>query len=412
MTDDRYIFSGLRVLDISTFIAAPASTTVLADFGAEVIKIEDPDGGDPYRGLETMPGMPQADFDYCWLVDNRNKRGLTLDLQSPAGQEVLHDLVRSADVLVTNFPRRTRAKLKLTWEDMAPLNERLIYASFTGYGETGPEADRPGFDSTAWWARSGLMHIVRAGDMAPVRSIPGMGDHPSAMGLYGAIVTALFRRERTGRGMQVSSSLLANGLWANAVPVQAMLAGAPFPMRPPREQVANALTNHFRCRDGRWFMLSMVREDRFWDRFLDVIDRPGLAGDPRFANQQERRANARELTQLLDAVFAERDWADWRGRFEASGIPFGIVEVMEDIPGDTQMYESGALVPVAYPEAPVGHTVNSPFLVHGEDKRPPGPPPALGEHNAAILGELGYSPERIAALREAGALGPVRGGED
>jgi len=195
------VFDGLKVIDCASFIAGPAAATVMSDFGAEVIKIEPPGTGDPYRRRATPPIGPGLAANPGFVLDGRNKKSLALDLRVPAGQAVLRHLAGDADVFITNYPPPVRRRLAITYEDLAPLNERLIYASFSGYGETGPEADKPGFDATAWWARSGLMHLVRAGeDVAPARSLPGMGDHPSAMATYGAIVTALYQRERTGKG--------------------------------------------------------------------------------------------------------------------------------------------------------------------------------------------------------------------
>jgi crotonobetainyl-CoA:carnitine CoA-transferase CaiB-like acyl-CoA transferase len=199
------IFDGIKVIDCASFIAGPAAATVMSDFGAEVVKIEPPGMGDPYRRRAVpVPGRPAINPGF--VLDSRNKKSIALDLRAEAGREVLHRLVREADVFITNYPPPVRQRLRITYDDLAPLNERLIYASFTGYGESGPEANKPGFDATAWWARTGLMHLVRAGEEAtPARSLPGMGDHPSAMGTYGAIVTALYQRERTGKGNYVSS---------------------------------------------------------------------------------------------------------------------------------------------------------------------------------------------------------------
>jgi crotonobetainyl-CoA:carnitine CoA-transferase CaiB-like acyl-CoA transferase len=178
------IFEGLKVLDCASFIAAPAAATVLSDFGAEVIKIEPPGSGDPYRNLPNLPGYPHSEHNFAWLMEARNKRSLALDLSKPEGQAVLHRLAAEADVLITNFPPAVRGRLGLTYDELAPLNPRLIYASFTGYGEKGEEANKPGFDSNAYWARSGLMDLVRADtDTTPARSVAGMGDHPCAMAL-------------------------------------------------------------------------------------------------------------------------------------------------------------------------------------------------------------------------------------
>src|SRR6202046_2693680 len=304
------LFTGLKVIDCASWIAGPAAATIMSDFGADVIKIEPPGAGDPWRASTPIPGKQ---VDYYWQLTSRNKRSLALDLKQPDGQAVLHRLVASADGFITNFPLPVRDRLRMAPADLLPLNPRLIYASFTAYGEAGEEAAKTAFDSTAYWARTGLMDAVRAEvDTPPARSAPGMGDHPSATGLYAAIVTALYRREKTGRGGLVSSSLLANGLWANGCFVQTRLFGESVPHRPPREQAPNALANHYRCRDGRWFIMALFNEERQLRPLLAAIGREELASDARFATKDARKQNAAALVVELDAVFAARDMAEWR----------------------------------------------------------------------------------------------------
>jgi crotonobetainyl-CoA:carnitine CoA-transferase CaiB-like acyl-CoA transferase len=399
------VLEGLKVVDAATFIAAPCAATALGDFGAEVIKIEAP-GGDPWRPMYANPGMPKSTFNYGWQVDNRGKRSITLDLKRESSREVLHKLVRWADVFITNYPLDVRGRLGATYADLASLNPRLIYASFTGYGEDGPDRERPGFDSVVWWARSGLMDTVRSShEHPPARSLPGMGDHPSGMGFLSAILLGLYQRERTGKGCEVGSSLLMNGLWSNAAFAQAALAGATFVPRPPRERASNALTNHYRCRDGHWFILSMVSEERDWPAFLRAIDRPELAQDARFATKAARHTNAAALTVVLDEVFATRDWVQWQAPLEATGITLGIVQKPGDIATDEQMKASGAVVPMAEPIDGVTHTISSPFWIRGQEKVPATRAPDAGEHTEAVLQGLGYDTDAIARLKDTGALG-------
>src|SRR5579871_1696672 len=300
---DKGIFEGLKVLDCASFIAAPAAATVLSDFGADVIKIEPPGSGDPYRNLPNLPGYPHSEHNFAWMLEARNKRSLALDLTKPEAREVLYKLVSEADVFITNMPPGVREKLGITHEHLEHLNDRLIYASFTGYGEKGEEANKPGFDSNAYWARSGLMDLVRADlDTTPARSIAGMGDHPCAMAFYSAIVTALYRRERTGKGGHVSTNLMANGVWANGVLAQAKLCGAKFQERRPRERALNALTNHYRCKDGRWLILSLLNEERQWPALARCLNREDLVTDPRFATKPDRHARSLELIAILDEI--------------------------------------------------------------------------------------------------------------
>jgi crotonobetainyl-CoA:carnitine CoA-transferase CaiB-like acyl-CoA transferase len=397
------VFSGLRVIDCASFIAAPAAATVLSDFGADVVKIEPPGAGDAYRNLGALPGLPDSPHDYAWLLTGRNKRSLALDLKVEEGRAVLHRLTRETDVFITNYPRDVRRRLGIAAEDLMPLNPRLIYAAFSAYGETGEEAGKTGFDSTAWWARSGLMDLVRVDSTSPpARSAPGMGDHPSAMGLFGAIVTALYRRERTGQGGIVHSSLLANGLWANGFYAQAQLSGATIHPRLPRDQVPNAVSNHYRTRDGRWFMLVMLNEEKQFRPFCVALGQPELADDPRFADIADRRANAKALVGLLDAAFARRDLADWLPVMEQAGITFGLVATLEDIPQDRQARAIEALTPFSGSDM---LTVMSPFHVEGERKVRPRIGPAVGEHSAEVLEEAGYDATEIERLRGLGVVG-------
>jgi len=402
-TMENGIFEGIKVLDCASFIAAPAAATVLSDFGADVIKIEPPGEGDPYRKLPNLPGYPVSPHNYAWMLEARNKKSLALDLSRSEGRDVLYRLVATADVFITNFPPAVRQRLGITYEDIAPLNPRLIYASFTGYGETGEEANKPGFDSNAWWARSGLMDLVRADEnTTPARSVAGMGDHPCAMALYSGIVTALYKRERTGQGSHVKSNLMANGVWASGVLAQAKLCGAQFQPRRPREHALNAVVNHYRCRDGRWLILSLLTEDRQWPALLRCLGREDLGSDPRFATKAQRHAHSLELIRILDGIFATRDLAEWRAILDGNGLVFGVVGILDEIPHDRQMLENDVLVPF---EGDSMLTVNSPIWLDGSPKRQPQRPPELGEHSDEILRDAGFGDDDIRRLRTSGTVG-------
>jgi formyl-CoA transferase len=399
---EKGIFDGLKVLDCASFIAAPAAATVLSDFGADVIKIEPPVTGDPYRNLPNLPGYPHSEHNFAWLLEARNKKSLALDLTKPEAQAVLYRLVAEADVFITNMPPQVRAKLGITHDHLAHLNDRLIYASFTGYGEKGAEANKPGFDSNAYWARSGLMDLVRADqNTTPARSIAGMGDHPCAMAFYGAIVTALYKRERTGKGSHVSSNLMANGVWAASVLAQAKLVGAKFGERRPRERALNAVTNHYQCKDGRWLILSLLNEDRQWPTLARCLEREDLVTDPRFATKPDRHARSLELIRIFDETFATKPLAEWRRILDGNGLVFGVVGILDDIPNDQQMIDNEVLVPF---ENDTMLTISSPIWVDGSKKVQPRKPPGLGEHSDEILRQAGYDEAAIEKLRASGAV--------
>ena len=257
------LFEGLKVIDCASFIAAPLAATVLSDFGADVIKIEPPGEGDAYRSLATRPGAAPANLNYGWVMGApRNKRSIALDLKSSEGAAILYRLVEEADVFITNLPLPVRRRLKVVFEDLSPRNDKLIYASFTAYGEAGPEADKTGFDFTAYWARSGLMDLVKPRRLFTTGAFRGR--HGRSPERDGALWRDRHRplqapADRQGHAGD-ARSLLANGLWSNGFLVQARLVGAVIPPRPPRHEAQTAMTNLYRTRDDRWFNLAMVND--------------------------------------------------------------------------------------------------------------------------------------------------------
>jgi crotonobetainyl-CoA:carnitine CoA-transferase CaiB-like acyl-CoA transferase len=395
------IFSGLKVVDLASFIAAPSAAVILSDFGADVIKVEPP-AGDLWRHAHKLPPQPEAEDPYQWHLTNRNKRGMTLDLKSPDAQQVLERLVKWADVLIVNTPHPARERLKLEYADVAPWNPRLIYADVTGFGEKGPDADLPGFDITSYWGRSGLLSMTRDAGAPPTWPVAGSGDNATAVGLYSAIVTALYRRERTGEGAYVTTSLLAEGVWSASVPIQAALCGAKFSRLHDRKNPANAALNVYRASDGTWFVL-IVMPDKL-AAVAHAIGRTDLLTDPRFATPDQLVANMPQLVEILDDVFGEQPMVHWYEVFNGVHVTFGAVRGPQEVVNDPQLRSNDIIVPLEGAGGKLTSTISSPFQMHGVAKAPAKRAPELGEHNAQILEELKFNVGEIEKLRASGAV--------
>jgi len=395
------IFSGLKVVELASFIAGPSAAVILSDFGADVIKVEPP-SGDIWRVGHKIPPQPQSSDAYPWHLANRNKRGISLDLKSPGARQVLERLVKWADVLIVNTPHPARKRLNLEYDDVANWNPRLIYADLTGFGEKGPDADLPGFDITAYWARSGLLSMTRDAGVPPTWPVAGSGDNATAVGLYSAIVTALYRRERTGKGSYVTTSLLAQGVWSASVSIQAALCGANFYGLHDRMHPANAALNVYRASDDTWFVL-IVTPDKL-AAVATAIGRADLLTDARFADPVMLMQNMPQLAAILDQVFAAQPMAHWYQVFNGVHVTFGAVRGPQEVIDDPQLRLNDIVVPLDGAGGKLNMTISSPIQVHGITKVQARRAPALGEHNAEVLEQMGFSASEIEALCASGAV--------
>lgn len=396
--------AGLVVLDVSSFIAAPAAAVALADFGADVIKVEPPDG-DPHRQSYNSANYPRADkqVNFPWQLDGRLKRSIALDLKNDQARAVLARLIKRADIMIVNFPPPARERLRLRWEDIEPVNPRLVYCSLTGYGETGPDRDRAGFDVTAYFGRSGILDSARYEGGPPGLSLPAQGDRATAMTLVAAILLGLRHRDQTGKGCWVGTSLYANGVWANGTSAAGALVGARLLPRRSPDNPRNALTNLYRTKDDRWLQLIMVRDDRLFPPFCRAIGRDDLLVDPRFADRETRKGHAADLHRELAPMFAARTYEEWERLLSPLGIPVGVIGRLADVIEDEQARHAGIFADTANPEIP--RTVNNPIRLGFARPRTAGPPPKIGEHSDQILRELAYDDGEIVALKKSGALG-------
>src|SRR5258705_10891982 len=401
MESDTF-FSGLRLVVFAIFLGVPGGVVFLSVSGADAIKVSPPTGALGSHGPHTPP-QPQAKDAYPWHLANRNKRGVTLDLKSPSARQVVEQLVKWADVLIVNTPHPARKRLKLEYDDVVQWNPRLIYADVTGFGEKGPDADLPGFNITSYWARSGLLSMTRDIGAPPTWPVAGSGDNATAVGLYSAIVTALYRRERTGKGSHVTTSLLAEGIWSASVSIQAALSGAKFFGLHDRKNPANAAMNVYRAADDTWFVL-IVTSDKL-ATVAKAIGRPDLLTDPRFSDPAKLMANMPQLTAILDEVFGAKPMAYWYEVLSGVHVTFGAVRGPQEVINDPQLRMNDIVVPLEGAGGKLTSTISSPIQVHGVSKVPAKRAPDLGQHNEEVLKELGFSATEVAGLRASGTIG-------
>ncbi len=377
---------GIRVVELGVWVAGPAAAAILGDWGADVIKIEPP-AGDPGRMFGLMLGCDLG-VNPPFEMDNRSKRSIVLDLSTDAGHATALELLSDADVFVTNLRPAALRRLRLDFESVAPHHPRLVYGMITGYGETGPDADRAAYDVAAFWSRAGLAHLLtRPGDTPPFQR-GGMGDHSAGMTLAAAICAALLARERTGTGQLVSTSLYRQGAYTVSFDINTyLLTGQPIAVG-QREFMGNPCMNNYATGDGRRFWIVGLEAERHWPALCRVVGRPGWLTDPRFGDARARAANAVPLIAELDEIFATRSLDEWAQAF--AGEPdffWSPVNSIEDVVADEQFHAAGGIVAVPDGESSVA-MVATPADFHGTPWSPRSVAPQLGQHTAEILAEL------------------------
>jgi crotonobetainyl-CoA:carnitine CoA-transferase CaiB-like acyl-CoA transferase len=391
---------GVRVVEVSMYAFAPAAGAVLADWGADVVKVVPVEIADPMLG-NPIAGLPEdgTGIAFMWQLLNRGKRCIALDLKAEAGREVLQDLIARVDVLVTNLLPEARRRFGLEPDDLLAADERLIYARASGHGPEGPERDEGGFDHTDFWARTGMAQAAgQVSDEFVPQPVPAMGDLSSGAFLAGAIAAALFRRERTGRGALVDVSLLSSGMWvAQPSVVAAHLYSVPTVPRMRHADSMNAFVGAYRTGDDRLINLAGIRTDQGFDEFCALIGRPDLADDPRFTTAADRFEHRRVLIELMDEIFAERDLADWIDVLREFDTPWSVVQTAAEAAVDPQVTANHYLVPVTGMPPQLG-LVPSPAQF---DAQVPSlaPAPEHGQHTEEVLLELGRTWDDIATLQ-------------
>ncbi len=398
--------AGVRVLEVANWLAAPAACALLADLGAEVIKVEPPNG-DVYRAfvLRSMGYSHEFAGNYCFELDNRGKRSVSVALDKPGGPELVRRMAERSDVFVTNLIQGRRERYGLTYEDVRAVNPRAVYASFSGYGSRGPDQNRPGFDYAAFWARSGLMGLLGEPPSPPPLCRGGQGDHTSALNLLAAVLVGLRLRDQTGEGQHVEVTLQGTGMWTLAGDLQAALVAREQPARHDRSRPANPIWNSYRTGDGEWVLLVMPQPDPYWPRFCRALGEPDWAADPRYDSLAKRREHTVALTAAIEARFAVRPLAEWARRLDAEGLIWAPVAKLTDVIDDPQAREMGWFTTLDHPTLGRFETLATPFHVYGADVRPRGPAPEVGQHTLELLAELGIEGDELARLAVDGVIG-------
>jgi len=401
---DEGAFDGIRVVELAQWVFVPVAGALLADWGADVVRIDRLDG-DPYRGLATQGiGSDSGGINLSVALANRGKRSVALDLRSDDGQNVLHQLLANADVFLTSFRPDALDRLGLDADALRTRYPTLVYARGNGYGVRGPDAGMAGYDASAYWARGGIAHVLTPADRDyPISPRGAMGDRNGGMALAFGIAGALLKRSRTGVGSVVDVSLLATAMWTASSDLLSALQGGEPRAVGGRGPIVNPLIGTFITADGRHIQLVFLESDRYWGPLCDLIERPDLRDDPRFIDHHARDANQLACVAALDEVFAGRTYEEWKQLLRQLDAPWSPVQSIEELLSDPQVLANDYLGEVVIEGGP---TYRLPTVPVQFDERPPAlrPAPEHGEHTEAILLELGYEWEDIIRLKETSVI--------
>lgn len=396
----------VRVVELTNWMAAPSAGAVLADLGADVVKVE-PLRGDTVRGLIRPPKVPEGmpKIDYSFQVDNRGKKSVAIAIDQPDGADLVRRLVGGADVFLCNLLPRRQQRYGLDPETLFGVKPALVHATLTGYGLSGPDAERPGYDVTTFFGRGAVTDaMTEPGGVAPMPR-PAQGDHTAGLALVAGILAALRLAERTGKGQVVDVSLLGTATWTMATDLSAVLVDGRLPSKRDRHHLISPLTNRYLCGDGRWIVLNMP-ELHWWPRFCETVDRKEWLDDPRFATPKDRFDNMPELVDLIDEALAAKSLAEWGQVFDEAGLIWGPASTLVELAADPQANAAGFFPEVDHPDGRF-RTVAAPLRIEGADVGPRGLAPEIGQHTAEVLGGTGLTPGEVAALAAAGVVGPA-----
>ena len=395
----------IRVLEVDNYMAAPSAAAILADMGADVLKIE-PITGDPMRGL-SRPLKVESNFAEYALqfdVDNRGKRSAAIALDKPEGQALVQRLAQDADVFLCNLLAQRQDRFGLDPETLFAANPRLVHATLTGYGTTGPDAWRPGYDVTAFFGRSGLSDAMREGvDGVVPRAGVAQGDHTTGLALVAAILAALRLAERTGEGQVVETSLYETAVWTQASEFSVTATDKAPVRRRARHEALTPMTNRYPCGDGNWVVLNML-DSGAWERLCRAIGREDWLADERYATGRDRYRHMPELVDGIDATLSAKTRDEWGAVFDEHGVIWGPVLGLHEVVDDPHADAIGLFPELQHPELGTYRTVNAPMRFNSADVRPRGPAPTVGEHTEQILREAGLSQPEIQALFDDGIV--------
>lgn len=397
------MLAGVRVVEVAEWGFVPSASAVLADWGANVIKVEHPVRGDPLREVVSS-GLVADTGDYDYMVEhfNRGKRSLGLDLAHADGRSIFLKLILNADVLVTSFLEPTRRKLGITYADLSPLNPRLVYAVGSGQGQRGPDAAKPGFDSISFWSRGGIAHMLTPAGGPLVMQSAAYGDVTAGLYIAGGVAAALYRRSVTGKGGTVDVSLLGTAIWTLGPDIMASHLLGHDPLRPAGAIPANPLVGVYATGDSRFIVLNMMQSDRYWADFCQALGRVDLITDPQFGNAEQRSENRAALQALIRDAFAASTIDDLDLRLTAHNCVWSRVQSPWEVARDPQTGANGYLLP--NPDRPEGRLAASPVQYKNDFVQPRSGAPRAGQHSEEILQELGMTGDQIARLKSEGVV--------